>query len=50
MTTFANAFGPHAPDDTYVAHKYDEQLPDAGEGEINYATARSRDSSPTPSA
>ena len=39
MATYANAFGPHAPDDTYVAHGYDEQLFDAGEVEINYVTA-----------
>ena len=39
MATYANAFGPHAPDATYVAHDFDEQLFDAGEVEINYATA-----------
>ena len=38
MATFANAFGPHAPDATYVEHEYDEQLFDTGEVEINYAT------------
>ena len=39
MATYANAFGPHAPDDTYVAHDFDEQLFDVGEVEINYVTA-----------
>ena len=39
MATYANAFGPHAPDDTYVAHEYDEHLFDVGEVVINYATA-----------
>jgi pimeloyl-ACP methyl ester carboxylesterase len=39
MGTFANEFGPHAPDATYVAHEYDEQLFDTGEVEINYVTA-----------
>jgi pimeloyl-ACP methyl ester carboxylesterase len=39
MATYAHAFGPHAPDDTYVAHDFDEQLFDVGEVEINYATA-----------
>ena len=38
MATYANQFGPHAPDATYVAHAYDEQLFDTGEVEINYAT------------
>ena len=36
MSTFTNAFGPHAPADTYVAHEYEEQLFDTGEVEINY--------------
>ncbi len=36
MGTFANAFGPHAPDATYVDHGYDEQLFDTGEVELNY--------------
>ncbi len=39
MATYANAFGPHAPDDTYVAHEFEEQLVDVGEVEINYAIA-----------
>ena len=39
MANYANAFGPHAPDATYVAHEFDEQLFDVGEVEINYVTA-----------
>lgn len=42
MATYANAFGPHAPDDTYVPHEFDEQRVDIGEVEINYATAGDR--------
>jgi pimeloyl-ACP methyl ester carboxylesterase len=32
-------YGPHNPDETYVAHKYAEQLFDTGEVQLNYATA-----------
>jgi pimeloyl-ACP methyl ester carboxylesterase len=32
-------YGPHNPDETYVAHKYPEQLFDTGEVQLNYATA-----------
>ena len=32
-------YGPHNPDETYVAHGYPEQLFDTGEVLINYATA-----------
>jgi pimeloyl-ACP methyl ester carboxylesterase len=39
MATYARAFGPHAPDATYVAHAYKEQLFDTGEVQLNYATA-----------
>jgi pimeloyl-ACP methyl ester carboxylesterase len=39
MGAFARAFGPHAPDATYVAHAYEEHLFDTGEVRINYATA-----------
>jgi pimeloyl-ACP methyl ester carboxylesterase len=39
MGTYAKRFGPHAPDDTYVAHGYDERLFDVGEVQINYVTA-----------
>ena len=36
MATYANRFGPHAPDATYVDHAYEEQLFDTGEAEINH--------------
>ena len=39
MGRFANAFGPHAPDATYIQHDFDEQLVDVGEVELNYAVA-----------
>jgi pimeloyl-ACP methyl ester carboxylesterase len=32
-------YGPHNPDETYVPHKYPEQLFDTGELQLNYATA-----------
>ncbi len=32
-------YGPHNPDETYVPHKYPEQLFDTGEVAINYVTA-----------
>lgn len=32
-------YGPHAPDATYVAHAFPEQLVDLGEVQMNYATA-----------
>ena len=32
-------YGPHNPDETYVAHAYAEQLFDTGEVKLNYATA-----------
>ena len=32
-------YGPHNPDETYVEHKYPEQLFDTGELRLNYATA-----------
>ena len=32
-------YGPHNPDETYVEHKYPEQLFDTGELSLNYATA-----------
>lgn len=32
-------YGPHNPDETYVVHKYPEQLFDTGELSLNYATA-----------
>ena len=38
MARYANEFGPHAPDATYVAHEYDEQRFHTGEVDINYVT------------
>jgi hypothetical protein len=38
MARYANAFGPHAPEVTFVAHEYDEQRFDTGDVEINYVT------------
>jgi pimeloyl-ACP methyl ester carboxylesterase len=32
-------YGPHNPDETYIAHKFPEQLFDTGELKLNYATA-----------
>jgi pimeloyl-ACP methyl ester carboxylesterase len=37
-------YGPHNPDETYVAHAFPEQLVDLGEVEMNFATAGSSDS------
>jgi pimeloyl-ACP methyl ester carboxylesterase len=40
MTTdHRGRYGPHAPDVTYVAHAFGEQLVDLGEIEMNHATA-----------
>ena len=39
MTDYRARFGPHNPDETYVAHAFAEQLVDLGEIEMNYATA-----------
>ncbi len=39
MGRFANAFGPHAPADTYVSHAFEERLFDTGEVQLNYAVA-----------
>ena len=36
MGAYARAFGPHAPDDTYVAHAFDEHLFDTGEVQLNH--------------
>jgi len=41
MGAFANAFGPHAPADTYVPHAFEERLFDTGEVELNYVSAGS---------
>jgi pimeloyl-ACP methyl ester carboxylesterase len=39
MTTHRARYGPHNPDDTYVAHEFAERLADLGEVQMNYATA-----------
>jgi pimeloyl-ACP methyl ester carboxylesterase len=39
MSRFANAFGPHRPEATYVAHAFPEQSFDTGEVSLNYAVA-----------
>jgi pimeloyl-ACP methyl ester carboxylesterase len=36
MSTYANRFGPHAPEVTYVDHAFEEQRFDTGEAEINF--------------
>ncbi|MGH8996651.1 MAG: alpha/beta fold hydrolase, partial [Acidimicrobiales bacterium] len=36
MGAYANAFGPHAPEATYVDHGHEERLLDTGEVELNY--------------
>lgn len=41
MSRFANAFGPDAPEATYVAHGFPEQRFDTGEVQMNYAVAGS---------
>jgi pimeloyl-ACP methyl ester carboxylesterase len=38
MATYRNRFGPHNPDETYLAHDFAEQLADLGEMQMNYAT------------
>ena len=38
MASYRNRFGPHNPDETYVAHAFAEQLVDLGEVQMNYAT------------
>src|SRR5262245_15309260 len=39
MGRFARAFGPHAPEATYVPHDFAEQLVDLGEVQLNYVVA-----------
>lgn len=39
MGRYASAFGPHAPEATYVRHDFPEQLFDTGEVALNYAVA-----------
>jgi len=41
MSRFANAFGPHRPEATYVAHAFPEQTFDTGQVSLNYAVAGS---------
>src|SRR4030095_11092413 len=41
MSRFANAFGPHRPEATYVAHAFSERTFDTGEVSMNYAVAGS---------
>ena len=36
MATYRNRFGPHNPDETYIAHELPEQLVDLGEVQMNY--------------
>jgi pimeloyl-ACP methyl ester carboxylesterase len=38
MTNYRARYGPHNPDDTYIAHEFPEQLVDLGEVQMNYAT------------
>src|SRR5271163_4584569 len=38
-THMVGRYGPHNPDETYVPHKYAEQLFDTGEVLLNYVTA-----------
>lgn len=39
MGRYARAFGPHAPEVTYVEHGYEERLFDTGEVQLNHAIA-----------
>jgi len=43
MSRFANAFGPHRPEATYVAHAFLEHTFDTGEVSMNYAVAGTPD-------
>jgi pimeloyl-ACP methyl ester carboxylesterase len=36
MGAYAHRFGPHNPDETYIAHAFPERLADLGEVEMNY--------------
>ena len=38
MTKHRARYGPHNPDETYVAHEFAERLVDLGEVQMNYAT------------
>jgi len=39
MGRYSRAFGPHAPEATYVSHAFEERLVDLGEVQLNYAVA-----------
>ena len=42
MGAYAHAFGPHAPEATYIPHKFEEQLVDVGGGvSLNYVRVES---------
>ena len=43
MARYANAFGPHAPDATYVDHGHDERLFDTGEVQLNHVVVGDAD-------
>ena len=43
MSRFANAFGPHRPDATYLAHSFPEQLCDTGEVKLKVAEVAEED-------
>ena len=43
MSRFANAFGPHRPEATYVPHAFPEQGFDTGEVSLNYVVAGTPD-------
>ena len=43
MSRFANAFGPHRPEATYVAHAFPEHTYDTGEVSMNDAVAGTLD-------
>lgn len=38
MAQYRGRFGPHNPDETYVPHRFPEQLADLGEVQMNFAT------------
>ena len=42
MGTYRNRFGPQNPDETYIAHDFDEQLIDLGEVRMNFVTVGDR--------
>jgi pimeloyl-ACP methyl ester carboxylesterase len=43
MSRFANAFGPHRPEATYVSHALPEQMFDTGQVSLNYAVSGTPD-------